>query len=171
MNTSPTRINKIKEETAKDEVLLSIRSVITQCWPNMPSTSSRILELPWRSNSHRKSNLKRYTHSHSKATGYSNYTMHTKVQRGANSALRDLCSGPTSIVTSKRWSNPVPLVNITKTWTWESPSCLMTFHKIHGRRLGVTYPLGTTRLICWYLTTIASSRWCENSATSGQIQQ
>ena len=36
-NASPTRIAQIKEETAKDEKLLSLRSIITQGWPDTRS--------------------------------------------------------------------------------------------------------------------------------------
>ena len=34
LNATPTRINEIKEETTKDEVLLSLRAIITQGWPD-----------------------------------------------------------------------------------------------------------------------------------------
>ena len=37
LNASPTRIAQIKEETAKDETLLLLRSIITQGWPDTRS--------------------------------------------------------------------------------------------------------------------------------------
>ena len=37
LNASPTRIAQIKEETAKDEKLLSLRSIITRGWPDTRS--------------------------------------------------------------------------------------------------------------------------------------
>ena len=37
LNASPSRIDQIKKETAKDEELPSLRSVITQGWPNTRS--------------------------------------------------------------------------------------------------------------------------------------
>ena len=37
LNASPSRIDQLKEETAKNEVFFSLRSVITQGWPNTRS--------------------------------------------------------------------------------------------------------------------------------------
>ena len=49
LNASPSRIGQIKEETAKDdrEVLLSLRSVITQGWPNIRSDCPAQLNAFW----------------------------------------------------------------------------------------------------------------------------
>ena len=34
LNASPTKVQQIKEETAKDETLHSLRAIITQGWPD-----------------------------------------------------------------------------------------------------------------------------------------
>ena len=47
LNATPTRINQIKEETAKDEVLLSLRAVITQGWPDTRSECPPHLHAYW----------------------------------------------------------------------------------------------------------------------------
>ena len=47
LNAAPTRINQIKEETAKDEVLLSLRAVITQGWPDTRSECPPHLHAYW----------------------------------------------------------------------------------------------------------------------------
>ena len=47
LNATPTRINQIKEETAKDEVLLSLRTVITQGWPDTRSECPPHLHAYW----------------------------------------------------------------------------------------------------------------------------
>ena len=47
LNASPTRIAQIKEETAKDEVLLSLRSTITQGWPDTRSDCPAHLHAFW----------------------------------------------------------------------------------------------------------------------------
>ena len=47
LNASPTRINQIKRETAKDEVLLSLRAVITQGWPDTRSECPPHLHAYW----------------------------------------------------------------------------------------------------------------------------
>ena len=43
LNASPSRIGQIKEETVKDEVLLSLRSVITQGWPNIATATTSFI--------------------------------------------------------------------------------------------------------------------------------
>ena len=47
LNASTSRIDQIKEETAKDEVLFSLRSVITQGWPNIRSDCPAHLYALW----------------------------------------------------------------------------------------------------------------------------
>ena len=47
LNASPTRIDQIKEETAKDEVLPSLRAVITQGWPDTRSECPPHLHAYW----------------------------------------------------------------------------------------------------------------------------
>ena len=47
LNASPTRIDQIKEETAKDEVLPSLRAVITQGWPDTRSKCPPHLHAYW----------------------------------------------------------------------------------------------------------------------------
>ena len=47
LNATPTRINQIKEETAKDAVLLSLRAVITQGWPDTKSECPPHLHAYW----------------------------------------------------------------------------------------------------------------------------
>ena len=42
-----TRINEIKEETTKDEVLLSLRAIITQGWPDTRSKCPAHLHAYW----------------------------------------------------------------------------------------------------------------------------
>lgn len=37
LNASPARIDQIKEETTKDEVFLSLHTVVTQGWPDTRS--------------------------------------------------------------------------------------------------------------------------------------
>jgi len=47
LNESPTRIDQIKEETSKDEVLPSLRAVITQGWPDTRSECPPHLHAYW----------------------------------------------------------------------------------------------------------------------------
>lgn len=47
LKASRSKIGQIKEETAKDEVLLSLRSVITQEWPNIRSDCPAHLHAFW----------------------------------------------------------------------------------------------------------------------------
>lgn len=47
LNVSPSRIGQIKKETAKDEVLPSLHSVITQRWPNTRSDCPAHLYAFW----------------------------------------------------------------------------------------------------------------------------
>lgn len=47
LNATPTRINEIKEETTKDELLLSLRAFITQGWPDTRSECPAHLHAYW----------------------------------------------------------------------------------------------------------------------------
>ena len=47
LNATPTRINEINEETTKDGVLLSLRAVITQGWPDTRSECPAHLHAYW----------------------------------------------------------------------------------------------------------------------------
>lgn len=47
LNASPSGIDQIKEKTAKDEVLFSPRSIITQGWPNTRSDGPAHLYAFW----------------------------------------------------------------------------------------------------------------------------
>ena len=47
LNATPKRVDQIKKETAKEEVLLSLRAVITQGWPNTRSECLSHLHAYW----------------------------------------------------------------------------------------------------------------------------
>ena len=63
LNASPTRIAQIKEETAKDEKLLSLRSIITQGWPDTRSDCPVHLHALW--NYRHELTVEGYTYSYS----------------------------------------------------------------------------------------------------------
>ena len=47
LNASPTRVKQIKEETAKDEALHSLRATITQGWPDKRADCPTHLHAYW----------------------------------------------------------------------------------------------------------------------------
>ena len=137
LNASPSRIDQIKEETAKDEVLFSLCSVIIQSWPNTRSECPADLYAFWNywdelTHIPIPKTLKTDVLQH-------NCTTHTK------SSIKEMVKAcaPCQRNQLKRAPHASQHPTETMAHTW-------------------TYSFGTTHPICCYLTITASFPWCEN---------
>ena len=165
LNASPTRIAQVMEETAKDEKLLSLRSIITQGWPDTRSDCPVHLHAFWN-----------YPDELTVADGIilkgTRILIPNSLQADVLQQLHYAHQGAEKYKLCAKGS--VFWININHDIEEMVKSCAPCQHNQHmnvkeplmphdipqkpGTHLDVTYSFGTTNLICCYLTIIASSR-------------
>ena len=178
LNASPTRIVQIKEETTKDEVLLSLRSIITQGWPDTRSNCPAHLHAFWNyrdelaiadgvilkgtriiiPKSLQADVLQKLHYAHQGAEKCKRRAKGSVFWVNINRDIEEMVKSCAPCQHNQNMNLKEPLIpHDIPQKPWHTLGCDLFFWKTHP--------------ICCYLTITASSRWCENWTTSGQTQQ